>query len=177
MEPHINGPRATTPPATRPETSVNHYSSEFRHQEDRIQPNPLDRLLADIAIRIQLSRTDYDKAIRRYESISDWIERDASLLRGSVELFYPQGSMAIGATIAARGTDEFDIDVVVQLLLAGNVSPETPLNMLHAAIRGDEGSRYYQMTKRRTRCVTVEYHDGMHIDFTPAIRGPHARGT
>ena len=173
MEPHINGPRATTPPATRPETSVNHYRQNF-DTKGSIQPNPLDRLLADIAIRIQLSRTDYDKAIRRYESISDWIERDASLLRGSVELFYPQGSMAIGATIAARGTDEFDIDVVVQLLLAGNVSPETPLNMLHAAIRGDEGSRYYQMTKRRTRCVTVEYHDGMHIDFTPAIRGPHA---
>ena len=117
MEPHINGPRATTPPATRPETSVNHYRQNF-DTKGSIQPNPLDRLLADIAIRIQLSRTDYDKAIRRYESISDWIERDASLLRGSVELFYPQGSMAIGATIAARGTDEFDIDVVVQLLLA-----------------------------------------------------------
>ena len=170
MEPHINGPRATKPLATRPETNVNHYRQNF-DTKGSIQPNPLDRLLADVAIRIQLSRTDYDKAIRRYESISDWIERDGSLLRGSVELFYPQGSMAIGATIAARGTDEFDIDVVVQLLLAANVSPETPLNMLHAAIRGDEGSRYYQMTKRRTRCVTVEYHDGMHIDLGAALLG------
>ena len=170
MEGHINDSRTTTPPAARSETSVNHYPRNF----DTTGPDSLDRLLADIAIRIQLSRTDYDKAVRRYKRISEWIEREASRLRGLVELFYAQGSMAIGATIAARGTDEFDVDVVVQLRLAGDVSPETPLNMLYAAIRGDEGSRYYQMTTRRTRCVTVEYHDGMHIDFTPAIRRWHA---
>ena len=173
MELPINGAGARPPLAARPETSVNQYRRNFDIARP-YQADPRDRLLADIAIRIQLSRTDYGKAVRRYESISDWIEREASLLRGLVELFYPQGSMAIDATIAARGTDEFDIDVVVQLLLAANVSPETPLDMLCAAIRGDRGSRYYRMTKRRTRCVTVEYGDGMHIDFTPAIRRRHA---
>ena len=170
---HITGSGARPSLATRPKTSVNHYRQNFDIAR-RYQAGPLDRLLADIAIRIQLSRTDYDKAVRRYESISDWIEREASLLRDLVELFYPQGSMAIGATIAARGTDEFDIDVVVQLLLSGTVSSETALDMLYTAIRGDRGSRYYRMTKRRTRCVTVEYRDGMHIDFTPAIRRRNA---
>lgn len=131
---------------------------------------PADRLLGEIAISLQLSRTNYDKAVHRYEIISKWIERDGSPLQGCVEMFYPQGSMAIGATIAARGTDEFDIDVVAQLALPGSTSPRATLDWLYEAIRSDVGSRYYDMTKRQTRCVTVEYRDGMHIDITPAIR-------
>ena len=169
----MNAPGTGTPLAMPPGTSVNHNPQNI-DSNGRYQANPLDLLLADIAIRIQLSRTDYAKAVQRYESVCQWIERDRSLLSGLVELFYAQGSMAIDATIAARGTDEFDIDVVVQLLLAGNVPPKTALDMLYEAIRGEPGSRYYRMTKRRTRCVTVEYEDGMHVDFTPAVR---RRGT
>ena len=132
---------------------------------------PLDILLADIAIRIQLSRTNYDKAVERYETVSEWIERDGSLLKDLVQLFYPQGSMAIGATIASRlRTDEFDIDVVAQLALPPSISPCAPLDLLFEAIRGEPGSRYYEMTKRRTRCVTIDYSDDMHIDVTPVIR-------
>lgn len=131
---------------------------------------PVDRLLGEIAISLQLSRTNYDKTVQRYVTISRWIERDGSPLHGCVEMFYPQGSMAIGTTIAARGTDEFDIDVVAQLRLPGNVSPREAMDCLYEAVKGDTGSRYYKTTRRQTRCVTVEYRDGMHIDITPAIR-------
>ena len=120
--------------------------------------DPADILLADVAIRIQLSRTDYSKAEDRYRTINAWIERDESPLKDRVELFYLQGSMAIGATIASKlKTDEFDIDVVAQLDLPNNVSPWEPLDLLYEAIRGEPGSRYYSKTKRRTRCVTVDY--------------------
>ncbi len=37
-----------------------------------------DILLADVAIRVQLSRTDYKRAVDRYQTINDWIERDSS---------------------------------------------------------------------------------------------------
>lgn len=50
---------------------------------------PLDALLADIAIRIQLSQTAYRKAVQRYEALSDWIEREGSPLAQRVELSYP----------------------------------------------------------------------------------------
>ncbi|MDE0404964.1 MAG: nucleotidyltransferase [Nitrospira sp.] len=137
--------------------------------------DPADILLADVAIRIQLSRTDYDKAVQRYQTINAWIERDESPLKGHVELFYPQGSMAIEATIASKlKTDEFDIDVVAQLDLPDNVSPWEPLDLLYEAIRGEPESRYYSKTKRRTRCVTVDYSDDMHLDVTPSLR---MRGT
>ena len=136
---------------------------------------PADILLADVAIRVQLSRTDYNKAVQRYQTINSWIERPGSPLKDRVELFYPQGSMAIGATIASKlKTDEFDLDVVSQLDPPGYASPQEILDSLFQAIRGEPGSRYYRMARRRTRCVTVKYGDDMHLDVTPAVR---MRGT
>ena len=137
--------------------------------------DPADILLADVAIRVQLSQTDYNKAVSRYRTINDWIEREGSQLKNRVELFYPQGSMAISATVASKvRTDEFDIDVIAQLDLPADVPPREPLDLLYGAIRGEPGSRYYRMTKRRTRCVTVDYSDDMHLDVTPTLR---MRGT
>ena len=137
---------------------------------------PEDILLADVAIRIQLRQTHYDMATERYQKISKLIERGDSPLKDRVDLFYPQGSMAIGATIASKlKTDEFDIDVVAQLGLPESVLPREPLDLLFEAIRGEPGSRYYRMTKRRTRCVTVNYSDKMHIDITPLIRRQYTR--
>ena len=132
---------------------------------------PLELLLADVAIRLQLSATDYQKALDRYDAVSTWIERDGSPLSECVDIFYPQGSMAIGATVAARATDdEFDIDVVAQLRLPAGMHSIGPLDLLFDAIRGERGSRYYDMAERKTRCVTIHYADGMHLDVTPSVR-------
>ena len=64
---------------------------------------PVDVLLADVAIRIQLSVTDYRKAEDRYQTLSEWIDRRGSPLEGRVQLVYAQGSMAIGATDRLAG--------------------------------------------------------------------------
>jgi len=133
-------------------------------------PETIDLLLADIAIRIQLSKTDHDKAVDRFDVMREWIDRPGSPLQGLVVLMYPQGSMAVGATIA-RATDreEYDIDVIVALGIAWDSDPEMVLDALYRAIRGEPGSRYYDKTTRHTRCVCVTYEDGMHIDLTPAV--------
>ena len=105
MRSHISTPATRS---LRDTASVTHDRRSFDPRPP-YQVRPLDLLLADVAIRVQLSRTDYDKAGHRYQRVSHWVERDGSRLAGLIRLFYPQGSMAIGATIAARGTDEFDI--------------------------------------------------------------------
>lgn len=144
--------------------------THYRSQQQLV--DTVDLLLTDIAIRLQLSQTAYNKAVDRYETINKWIERDGSPLKDRVELFYPQGSMAIGATIASKlKTDEFDIDIAAQLDLSSvAVSPKIVLDLLFEAIRGNPESRYYHVTERRTRCITVKYADHMHIDVTPMIR-------
>ena len=132
---------------------------------------PLDVLLVDIAIRIQLSRTAHDKAVQRYETIAERLDRDASPLAGRIECFYPQGSMAIGAAIASGVTqDEYDLDVVLEGKWQG-WAPQEVLDLLFKALNGEPESRYHGKVRRRTRCVTVEY-AGMHIDVTPAERRP-----
>ena len=134
---------------------------------------PLDRLYADIAIRIQLSATAHGKAVQRYQAIADWLERDDSPLNGLIQRFYPQGSMAIGAAIASGVTDDdFDLDMVLQAICE-RLTPKEVLDLLFQAINGKLGSQYYGRARRRSRCVTVEY-SGMHIDVTPAER---LRGT
>ena len=78
--------------------------------------------------------------------------------------------MAIGAAIASLVTgDEYDLDVIVQIKVPAGGTPQDVLDALYVAIRGDPGSRYYEMVRRRTRCVTVSYSD-MHLDLTPLER-------
>ena len=104
------------------------------------------------------------------------MERDVSPLYGLVELFYPQGSMATRSTIASKlRTDEFDLDIIAALLLDHDMLPGDVLDQLYLAIRGEHGSRYYEMTERRTRCVTVHYANAMHLDVTPMVRRPATR--
>ena len=70
----------------------------------------LDLMLADIAVRIQLTPTDYQKALDHYEAINEWLDRENSPLHGRVQLLYPQGGFMIGATTARHATDaDFDI--------------------------------------------------------------------
>jgi hypothetical protein len=130
----------------------------------------LDVLLVDIAVRIQLTPTDYEAAVAHYDAINEWIDREDSPLHGLVELFYPQGGFMIGATTARHASDaDFDIDVMAQINWPTNIDPEVALSTLHGAIRGEPGSRYHRKSERKTRCSTVHY-DGMHLDVTPSVR-------
>jgi len=127
-----------------------------------------DLLLTDVAIRIQLSPTLHRLAVERMDTLAEWLDREGSPLSGCVQLLYPQGSMAVNATIAScRERDEFDIDVIAQLRLPRGAKAQAVLDVLYAAIKGEKGSRYHSMTKRNTRCVTIQYAE-MHLDVTPA---------
>jgi Second Messenger Oligonucleotide or Dinucleotide Synthetase domain len=129
--------------------------------------DPLDRILAEIALSIQLPPSLHDKAKTRYEAVRRHLEAQEGF-RDQIEHFYPQGSMAIDATVSTRGTDdEYDLDIVLQL--GGRFRHLTPLeilNELEAAL-----ARYpVERVVRQTRCVTLFYADKMHLDVTPALR-------
>jgi len=132
--------------------------------------NPLDAVLADIAVNVQLPPGLHEKADGRYKSVRTYAEREGSPLNGKVLHFYPQGSMAIDATISTRGTDdEYDLDIIAQVVDEG-ADPDVVLDELAAALDGYPTSK---SVERQTRCVTVRYADGMHLDVTPAVRLPY----
>jgi hypothetical protein len=133
--------------------------------------HPLDAILADIAIAVQLPPGLHAKVCERYEAVRTYAERPGTPLHGLILRFYPQGSMAIGATISVRGTDdEYDLDVIAALAVAPDAPPAEVLDLLYEAIVGYPTS---QKVVRQTRCVTVRYADRMHLDITPAVRLPH----
>lgn len=131
----------------------------------------LDFLLTEVAVKVQLPPSRFVVAEQRYRTLSGWVDRTGSPLKGLVPRVYAQGSMAIGATIAScLRNDEYDVDALAELSLSHLTRPREVLDLLHEAIRGERGSRYYDVTTRCTRCVQVQYADGMHIDITPTIR-------
>ncbi|MBD3847297.1 MULTISPECIES: nucleotidyltransferase [Bosea] len=129
--------------------------------------DPLDRILAEIALSIQLPPSLHDKAKSRYDAVRRHLEGTAAFF-DQIEHFYPQGSMAIDATISTRGTDdEYDLDIVSQL--GGRFRGMTPLQIL---IELETALADYPVQKvlRQTRCVTLYYADKMHLDVTPSLR-------
>lgn len=133
--------------------------------------HPMDAILADIAISVQLPPGLHAKACDRYEAVRTYAEREGSPLRGLVLRFYVQGSMAIDATTSTRGTDdEYDIDVVAALAVDPAAPPDAVLDLLYRSLEGYPTS---QEVERQTRCITVRYADRMHLDITPASRLPH----
>ncbi|TAY52946.1 nucleotidyltransferase domain-containing protein [Rhizobium leguminosarum] len=129
--------------------------------------DPVDRILAEIAFSIQLPPSLHARAISRYEAVRKHLEATASFF-GDIEHFYPQGSMAIDATISTRGTDdEYDIDIIAQM--GGRFRTMSPLDVLLTLERGLVDYRGLKVT-RQTRCVTLHYADNMHLDISPVIR-------
>lgn len=129
--------------------------------------HPLDAILADIGISIQLPPGLHAEATGRYEAVRTYIERDGSPLKGRVLCFYPQGSMAIDATISTRGTDdEYDLDIVAELDLPDWMTPEDILDLLWEVLKDYP----VQAVIRQTRCITLRYADRMHLDITPSRR-------
>jgi len=140
--------------------------SEFRAPLDPFL-HPLDAILADIAINCQLPPGLFAKTVGRYEAVRTYIERPGSPLEGQVICFYPQGSMAIDATISIRGTDdEYDLDIVAELDVPDWLTPEQVLDLLEAALKDYP----VQAVVRQTRCITLRYADRMHLDITPSRR-------
>lgn len=127
-------------------------------------------LLAGTALRIELPPSLHRLAVERYEAVRNHAERVGSPLRDRIRIFYPQGSMAIRSTIRSRKREDgYDIDIVAELILPPGTAPKAVLDLLFEAINGPSGSQYHGKVERQTRCVTVYYADGMHLDITPTI--------
>jgi hypothetical protein len=135
--------------------------------------SPQDILLADVAVRIQLSPTEYITATKHYEVMGDWIDRPDSPLRGLVSGFYPQGGFSTGSTIASHDDrSDFDLDAMAVVDWPLDVDPEYALATLHGTVAGEKGSRYHDKADRKTRCTQIVY-DGMHLDVTPSVLISH----
>lgn len=144
----------------------------IRPRSERLPtPSFADAMLMDVARRVQLSPTKHDEAQQHFEALCSYVDREGSPLQDKVIACYPGGSFATGTAIASSvSKDQHDVDVVMELDVPASSDPETILNLLFDAINGQPGSRYHGRVTRNSRCVTVEYDDGVRVDLMPISR-------
>ena len=134
----------------------------------------LSQLLESIAKALDISDSHYEQAVRRYESIGKWLERDESKVAGYSPEIYPQGSFALGTvTRPIFETDEYDLDLVNELNLKKNeITQEVLKNLVGYEVKSYAwANNMNSPAKEGRRCWTLSYADGaqFHMDILPAI--------
>ena len=132
------------------------------------------QLLESIAKALDISDSHYEQAVRRYESIGEWLERDESKIACYNPETYPQGSFALGiVTRPVLNVEEYDLDLVSELnLKKDEITQEGLKNLVGYEIRSYAcANNMNSPAKEGRRCWTLSYADGaqFHIDILPAI--------
>lgn len=131
--------------------------------------------LEALAESLEISDTRYEQAHNSYQSLGDWLNRDASTIRDYDPAVYVQGSFGLGTVIKPLTEDEeYDVDAVCELkaLEKLQLSQETLKRLLGVEMEGYR--RAQAMVKplhEGRRCWTLRYADGaqFHMDVVPAL--------
>jgi hypothetical protein len=143
-----------------------------RHDEFR-------QLLQELAEALDISETQYEAAVKRYEAMGNWLNKDDSPIAVNNPKIYPQGSFRLGTMIKPfNDTDQYDIDLVCELksLKKENVSQKQLKDMIGDRLKVNE--RYSKMLQEGKRCWTLQYADSarFHMDILPAIPDDESNG-
>lgn len=133
----------------------------------------LAHILELICNNLQITSAQYLMAKEKYEAVGNWLGTKDSLLYKYAPAIYPQGSFRIGTTVKPIGRDEYDVDLVCQLLNDGSVvDPMKLLNDVYERIISNE---LYKppIAEKKNRCVCINYKGNFHLDILPARSDPH----
>ena len=135
-----------------------------------------EEILSDIIKNIEISDTNFNKAVERYNAIGTWIKEGLEK-KGYDANIYPQGSFALNTVISpCPENNEYDVDLVCEVKLdKKDVEPLTVLNLIGDRLK--ENETYKGMLEKKagiSRCWTLKYADnaagiGFHIDILPSI--------
>lgn len=134
----------------------------------------IERDLIEILESIEVPESRYEKAIKSYKSIGEWLNREESTLKEYNPKIYSQGSFRFGTAIKPISeNDEYDVDIVCELKLSKKKITQEQLKKMV----GIEIDKYIKSKNMRNgieegkRCWTLNYSDEakFHIDVLPCI--------
>lgn len=129
----------------------------------------LDNLLHRICISLQLSSTDYKLAVEHYQAIGRYLQAEGSPIAIYDPDIYPQGSLRIGTTVKPHKLEEYDLDLVCELLALNWKTCPDPVGLLDDIERWLKANGLYKdKVERMNRCVRVNYEHQFHLDILPA---------
>ena len=130
----------------------------------------LDELLTYGVEALDLTPTQYDNAVQKYQSVGTWLNKSGTLLAAANPLIYPQGSIAIGTATKPVGRDEFDLDLVCQLRIGAGASPAALKRAIGQRLR--ENALYHERLVEKNRCWRIVYAGEFHMDILPGRPDP-----
>lgn len=129
-------------------------------------------ILELICNKLQITPTQYSLAKEKYEAVGSWLGAKESSLYKYTPTIYPQGSFRIGTTVKPIGREEYDVDLVCQLLNdSGIVDPMKLLDGVYDRIISNEMYKPL-MAEKKNRCVCINYKGDFHLDILPARSDP-----
>lgn len=134
----------------------------------------LDALLELICLKIQLSKTQDERARGHYDAVTRWLAREDSPLVEFHPHIFPQGSQRLGTTTKPVRYSEFDLDAVCKFDVGGTCHPGQVYRLIWDRLENHE--TYRPMMKRMPRCIRLEYAGDFHLDIAPGIQDPSHGG-
>lgn len=136
------------------------------------QKNQLSQILEELGLVLDITKDQYDAAIRSYQFVASWLADESSPLYLYKPVIWPQGSFLLGTMIKPFGKEELDLDLVCRLL--GKAASWTQFDLKEAVGNRlkDHGTlRTLIVTPDGRRCWTLNYHDKakFHMDILPAV--------
>lgn len=130
----------------------------------------LSSVLETLADNIDLTETQYQDAIDRYEAVGGFLSHPAGSLAIYKPRLVPQGSFRIGTVVRPDDDDcEFDVDTTCWLNINLPTQQKHIKSLIGNRLRSHE--TYRKMLEEKHRCWRLIYHESshFHLDVVPAI--------
>ena len=126
----------------------------------------IDKMLRKIAKEIEISKTEYEKAVKSYNAVGTFI--DNNIPQYDIKVV-PQGSFRLGTVIKPIiDKDEYDIDLVA-IIDHKFLNAKELKNIVGDALKTSD--RYSEKLVEGKRCWTIEYSESSkyHMDILPTM--------
>ena len=123
-------------------------------------------ILEQLCIKLQITETQFKQAHQHYGAVGEVLNNGAKLAKYHPHI-YPQGSLNLDTTVKPKGQNEFDLDAVCKLYIAGKPDPQAVYDLVWNCMYADK--TYRDMIEPMPRCVRVTYANEFHMDIVPAI--------
>lgn len=135
-----------------------------------------EKLLNNLVENLDLPDSAYEKAVKRYEDLGEWLGRKESLCASNDPHIFPQGSFRLGIAIRPlSGEEEYDLDLACNFKTG--ISPNNYTQKDMKELVGNE-LELYRIARNiklpleaKHRCWRLEYADNLkfHMDIVPCI--------
>ena len=139
--------------------------NELQARQHQSVDSELIGLLDKICHQIEIPDGRYALAQERFDSIGNYLSEPGSELYQYQPKIYVQGSAWTGTTVKPPKGNEFDVDLICQLLVGEHYPQQAFKQLIYDRLARRGCYKLIMMN----RAIRVQYVDEFHLDITPAI--------